>query len=170
MKSIRNIAFAAIMTIGAFSAVTYTSCNKDECKDVVCQNGGTCNDGDCACATGYEGTTCGTEVREKVIKTWTSKDVDVSDNEAVPTYSAIISKGTTVTDVLISRFSNGFFDRDVKGTITGNTITIPSQTPDNDGYKIEGTLSFNSTDKTITATYTLTSITGATASYKGTWN
>jgi len=170
MKSIRNIAFAAIMTIGAFSAVTYTSCNKDECKDVVCQNGGTCNDGNCACATGYEGTTCGEEVRAKVLKTWTAKDTDVSDNSSLPTYSAIISKGTGVTDVLISKLSDSYFTKDVKGTITGTTVTIPSQTPDNDNYKVEGTLSYNSTDKTITATYTITNPLGVTKSYKGTWN
>jgi hypothetical protein len=69
MKSIRNIAFSALLTIGAFTAITYTSCNKDECKDVVCNNGGTCdaNTGACVCATGYEGATCDTKSRDKFV-------------------------------------------------------------------------------------------------------
>ncbi len=42
MKSIRNIAFSALLTIGAFATITYTSCNTDECEDLECLNGGTC--------------------------------------------------------------------------------------------------------------------------------
>ena len=147
MKSIRNIAFSVLLTLGAFSAMTYTSCNKDECKDVVCQNGGTCNEGICACATGYEGTNCETEIRGKVIKTWTAKDMNISDNSTVPTYNSAITKGTNITDILISDFSDEFFANDVKATVSGNTITIPSQDPDNDGYKVAGTGTYNTTDK-----------------------
>ena len=36
MKSIRNIALSALLTFSAFTAVVYTSCNKDECKDGNC--------------------------------------------------------------------------------------------------------------------------------------
>lgn len=72
MKAIRNMAFTALLTIGTFSLITYTSCNKDECKDVVCQNGGTCNadTGNCECATGYEGDLCETKVSTKFVGTW----------------------------------------------------------------------------------------------------
>jgi hypothetical protein len=168
MKSIRNIALSALLTLGAFSAVTYTSCNKDECKDVVCQNGGSCVDGTCQCATGYEGTNCETEIRTKFVKTWTAKDTEVG-GPALPVYTSPISKGAAVTDVLISDFSDEYFINDVKATISGNTITIPSQTPDNDNYKVSGTGTYNATDKKITWTYTITDPLGAIISYTGTW-
>jgi len=32
---------------------------KDECKDVICFNGGVCVDGTCACPPGFEGADCG---------------------------------------------------------------------------------------------------------------
>jgi hypothetical protein len=66
MKLISRIALTAAVVLSAFGTITYTSCNKDECKDVVCANGGTCNseDGSCSCATGFSGTTCQVEVRD----------------------------------------------------------------------------------------------------------
>ncbi|MEM7375356.1 MAG: hypothetical protein AAF587_42565 [Bacteroidota bacterium] len=40
-----------------------TSCSLfDPCADVVCENGGMCNEGDCACAEGYEGESCATYI------------------------------------------------------------------------------------------------------------
>jgi hypothetical protein len=46
MKRIKNIAFSALLAIGAFSLVTYTSCTKeddpiDPCVGIVCNNNGT---------------------------------------------------------------------------------------------------------------------------------
>ena len=74
MKKIRQIALGAILSVSAFSAVLYTSCSKDACKDVTCQNGGTCSDGNCTCVTGYEGTNCETASRTKFIKQWSASD------------------------------------------------------------------------------------------------
>ena len=169
MKSIRNIAFSALFTLGAFSAITYTSCNKDECKDVVCQNGGTCLEGACSCATGYEGTNCETAQRAKFIKSWAAIDKNITDNSNL-TYSALIVAGTTITDVNISDFSDEYFMGVVKATVSGNTITIATQAPDGDGYTVEGTGAYNTTDKKITWTYTIKNPLGASQSYSGTWN
>lgn len=61
------------LTIGLTVAVLASAAvgckkeDKDPCDKVVCQNGGSCNNGNCSCATGYEGTTCGTEMRAKFI-------------------------------------------------------------------------------------------------------
>ncbi|GAA4465592.1 hypothetical protein GCM10023093_18080 [Nemorincola caseinilytica] len=175
MRTIKQIALSAALTLGAFSAVMYTSCNSDPCKDVVCQNGGTCNEGNCTCATGYEGTNCETASRAKFIKTWTATDVAVSGG-TLPTYTAPITEGTTVVDIKIGHFSgnnssgSSYFVNDVKATVSGNTITIPSQAPDNDNYKVYGTGTYNTADKKITWSYTLEDPTGAKASYTGTWN
>jgi hypothetical protein len=67
MKSFKQIVLGVILTLGAFTTVTYTACNKDECKDVVCQNGGTCSGGTCTCPTGYEGAHCDTLSRTKFV-------------------------------------------------------------------------------------------------------
>lgn len=53
---------SVLMTAALFSAFTatvlYTSCEKDPCVNVSCQNGGSCNGGACVCPTGFEGPTC----------------------------------------------------------------------------------------------------------------
>lgn len=168
MKLIRQIALTTMLTIGAFSVVTYTSCSKDNCKGVTCSNGGTCNstDGSCTCSTGYEGTTCQTASRTKFEKTWTATDVKVSDNTALPTYNSAIVDGSTITDVKISNFS-ALFTNDVKATVSGSTLTIASQAPDNDGYYVSG--SGTLANGKITWSYTLTNPSNVQVSYTGTW-
>jgi len=56
MKTIlKNLVFVVFLGFGLM--VTTQSCT-DECKDVTCQNGGTCDEGDCSCADGYSGDNC----------------------------------------------------------------------------------------------------------------
>ena len=45
--------------IGVIMFSVITSCNKDECENVVCLNGGVCVNGDCDCPDGWEGPNCG---------------------------------------------------------------------------------------------------------------
>lgn len=170
MKSLKQIAFGLILTVSAFGATLYTSCNKDKCKDVVCQNGGTCSEGTCTCVTGYEGTNCETAMRAKFVKTWSASDKEATTTTTVPTYISAIVAGSTVTDVKISNFSNAFFLADVLGTVSGNTITVASQQPDGDGYYITtGTATYDPTTKIITWSYTLKNPAGVEKSYAGSW-
>lgn len=76
MKSFKHIALTALLTAGSFGAVLYTSCNKDACKDVVCQNSGTCSDGKCTCVTGYTGTNCETIYRAGYANTYKGNGTD----------------------------------------------------------------------------------------------
>jgi hypothetical protein len=56
------------MILGLSATLAMSGCKKDDpCDDVTCLNGGTCNDGTCSCQSGYEGSTCGTEVRAKFL-------------------------------------------------------------------------------------------------------
>lgn len=80
MKSIRNVAFSALLTLGAFGTVFYTSCTKDACKDVVCKNGGTCVNGTCSCPFAFTGTNCETEVRSTFYNTYKGNGSDNMGN------------------------------------------------------------------------------------------
>ncbi len=59
MNKFKIVALTSIISIFAFVAVIYTSCNKDACKGVTCQNGATnCIGGTCQCPAGYSGNFC----------------------------------------------------------------------------------------------------------------
>jgi hypothetical protein len=74
MKHFRYIVLAAIATLGVFSAVLYSSCNKNKCQGVVCQHLGSCDGGTCFCLTGYEGAHCEKLMRDKFLFTYSGGD------------------------------------------------------------------------------------------------
>lgn len=127
----------------------------DECDDVTCDNGGTCDEGDCTCTTnyygetcadfcengtynegdcmcddGYEGGSCSTESREKFIGSWTyttSCDPGNSSNSEITTVSDNVQR-VTITNL------TGFNDNTAYAVISGSMIEIPSQSvTDSDG-------------------------------------
>lgn len=176
MKSIRQIAFAAIITLGAFSAITYTACNKDACSGVTCQNGGTCSGGTCTCQTGYEGTNCETASRDKFDKSWSASETATGSSSPTQlVYTATIAANTSSTDVtkvniagLATQGGVAFFTHVVAATVAGNTITIPSQQPDNDGYTVSGTGTY--ANSVITWNYSITQAsTSSVVNFSGTW-
>ncbi len=135
--------------------------NADPCLNVVCQNGGACVDGTCSCTVGYEGVNCETETRAKFIDTWSvNQSCSVAGNA---NFSVIISNGSTIQSVNIANFWNEFAT--VNATITGNTITIPSQSQTSGSivYTISGngTLSNNQILISYSITNTTTSVTNS---------
>lgn len=167
MNKIKNIAFSALLAIGTFGIVTFTACTKDECKDVVCQNGGTCVSGACSCATGYEGTNCEKETRAKFIKTWNASDVAGTSSPLI--YTVGIGSGVTITGVIISNaFNDNFFVNNVSATVNGDQIVIADQSPDADDYRVAG--SGTITNGKISWSYTITKTsTSQVLSYNGVW-
>lgn len=156
MKSIRNIAFSALLTIGALGAVTYTACNKDKCKDVVCQNGGVCNDGNCSCATGYEGTNCETKSNAKFVGVWAVSETCGGANQT-PYQVTITADATDPTKILVANLGN--YNCTVGGTITWNssvngaTLTIADNKCGTQ-MNATGTYANGKITITYTATYT----------------
>jgi len=160
MKLIRQIALTTMLTIGAFSVVTYTSCNKDKCKDVVCNNGGTCNttDGTCSCKTGYEGADCGTLTRAKFVGSWTGTDYCTNPSDTV---GINLTVGTATNDVQATVTNAGGFGSTVTitGTVTAtNIITFTGQSVAT-GVSLSGTITLN-TSNTMTFAYTVVDNTG----------
>ncbi len=62
MNNLRSVILTIVVILSAFTIVTYTACKKDPCEGVNCVNGGTCNNGTCACPDGYKGTFCETKI------------------------------------------------------------------------------------------------------------
>ena len=145
MKTLRLFSLAL-----SFVALALTGC-KDECKDVVCQNGGTCDEGTCLCATGYEGTNCETEVRAKFVGSYSVQESCQSGNY---TFSmSVTSSSTGVSNIII----NNFYDIgiSVSASITGNSVTIPNQTINDQGVAFTVSGSGQLSGNILTLTYNI---------------
>lgn len=127
MKSIRNIAFSALLAVGAFTTVTYTACTKDDCKDVVCDNGGTCVSGACNCPNYYSGATCQTEIRTTYYNTYIGDGTD-SDGLSYKGYKIKFSaRGTDAKNMIL----------DVTDGNNVPMVSVNVMLEANDTYKIE---------------------------------
>lgn len=171
----KMILMTAILGIASLSLVT--SCNPDECKDVVCENGGVCSeiDGSCDCAVGYEGLNCETLSRSKFINASGWSASETGSQSGASTFSVdITANSSDDAAVYIQNVWNNFTN-DVNATVSGNTITIPRQEPDNDDYFVEGSGTINTTvtPNVITVDYKVTDETVPAAiitdDVNGTW-
>jgi len=121
---LKTIQIIALIAFSAFASVTYTSCNRDECKTIVCANQGVCNNGACTCPLGYEGTNCETVSRDKFIGNWSVFEKGSITQAAQ--YPISISAGVNITDVVITNFYN-YFTVPVNATVNNDTLFIPNQ-------------------------------------------
>ncbi len=117
----------------------------DKCNDVDCQNGGTCIDGTCSCPDGYTGSDCQTVTRDLYLGTY-------NVTESCPNLSTytvnIFADTSSLFNVNIANFSN-LFSNPVNAEVSGLSITIPIQSPDNDGRTVSGNGNFLAPDKII---------------------
>jgi len=172
MKRMKTIAVSVLLTLGAFSAITYTACTKDECKDVTCSNGGSCVSGACSCPTGYEGTTCQTKTRDRFIGTWTGSDVCGSG-----TYTITLTIGSSSTSDITALITNpGGFGSSVtiSGTVTNsNTLTFTNANVGG-ARTLSGTMTFSGGTTTtdpnaMTFNYSVTPAVGAADACSGSY-
>ncbi|MCY7410082.1 MAG: calcium-binding EGF-like domain-containing protein [Chitinophagales bacterium] len=150
MKKVSIFSASFLSAIAFATVMFFNACTSDPCKDIVCMNGGTCISGTCDCTTGYEGTDCSTESRTKFAGTWTA--ADACSSSGTSSYIVTMSNGATVVDVNITNFWD-VFANSVKATVNGSTISIASQEPDNDGFKVSGQGSISGNN--ITWSYTI---------------
>lgn len=165
MKSIRNIAFTAILTLGAFTAITYTACTKDECKGVECINGGSCVDGTCACPTGYEGTNCEKLSRDKFIGTWSGTD-ECDDNTKF-TITLKVGTATNAVNALVENIAGFGTNITVTGNVSATNKLSFTNVSVGGGRTLTGTMTFSG--NSMTFEYTVTEAAGATTSCDGTY-
>lgn len=137
----------------AVVAFTFTSCTTDPCKDVTCDNGGECVEGDCVCATGYEGTTCQTEMRTKFLGAFLANETGVVD------YACTVSTSSTgINKIVITGFGGyacGGSDIAVICTVDGTDLTVDADQSFCAGQIVidSGSGSINASGNVITITY-----------------
>jgi len=160
MKKLKSILVASILTVGAFSATVFTSCNPDACKDVVCSNGGTCTDGTCACAAGYTGTNCDTKANSSFTGTWSAKEkVNGSSTWGTPYTVIATADGTDPKAFYLQNYGDY--------NCTAGSYQVTAMTSDGKSYSISslacstnftgnGSLSTVGSTSTISGTYTAT--------------
>lgn len=155
MKTFRLIALSALVTVGAAFSVLYTSCSKDECKDVICKNGGTCEAGICKCPIGYIGSSCETRA---FVGTWDGSDACGGTSF---TYTMSIANGSDSVTMLVTNAGGFGASNVIRGTLSADarTITYTNQLVSG----IAGTLSYTDT---ITGSFFLTSNTTLTNTYQ----
>jgi len=147
MKSIKRIALGAFLTVSAFCTVLYTSCTKDECKDVTCQNGGTCSGGTCTCPTGYEGTSCETKSRDKFVGTYVGTEICTTGTD---TYNITVASNSDNIKLTMSNLYNDNIT--AIGTMAATDSFVFSGNQGGATFTGSGRLSTN----TLTVHYTLT--------------
>jgi hypothetical protein len=156
MKTLRIIGLAMAL----FGALTLQSCKKDPCKNVSCQNGGTCQDGNCRCSLPWEGSKCEVDARDKFVGSWRGT-TNCGGGPEEDVFS-ITKSGTTPKRILI--------DNDIYGELTSSsTFDIPTQTVNLDGTAVTVSGRGNLNGNQLTLTYVVT-VQGAAITCAGTYN
>jgi hypothetical protein len=139
----------------AVVAFTFSSCTTDPCKDVTCDNGGECVDGDCVCADGYEGTTCQTEQRAKFLGSFSVNEACNSGNYSYN--SDVNTSSVSVSNIVITNF--GDYSVSVAATVdaNGTSVTIANQTVTISGASATVQGSGQISGNILTITYTISS-------------
>jgi len=157
MKTLRIIG----LTMALFGALTLQSCKKDPCKNVTCQNGGTCQDGNCRCSLPWEGSKCEVDARDKFVGLW--RGTSQCQGGGGPEEDVLsITKSTTPDRIII--------DGVIDGQLTSSSaFNIPAQQVNVDGIgvTISGRGNLNGNQLTLTLTYT---VQGAATTCTGTYN
>lgn len=143
-----------------FGALTLQSCKKDPCKNVTCQNGGTCQDGNCRCSLPWEGSKCEVDARDKFVGLWrgTTNCGDGPEEDVIP----ITKSSTTANRIIIEGAYYGELT-------SSSTFDIPTQTVNVDGtaVTVSGRGNLNGNQLTLTLTFT---VQGAAITCAGTYN
>lgn len=159
----RNL-FWLFSLVALTTLFTVTSCEKDACKDVVCDANSDCFDGECICKVGFEKDASGNCVgeRQKFIGSFNATEPDCG--VALP-YTVEIS-AVSGTDNKVNMKNLGNYtclnssgipiDYFVEGTVSGNTVTVTNFVTCGTTFNGTGTYNKSGANVTITIPYTAT--------------
>ncbi|MBS1777824.1 MAG: hypothetical protein JST70_00775 [Bacteroidetes bacterium] len=154
-KQISSILATAATTILFFGLTLFSQCTKDPCNDIKCLHGGTCKSGTCKCPTGYEGTTCNEKENDKFTGNYVGNDCGSTETYVVKAQADTKTIWITVPDA---------FSGHIYGTVSGTTVSFPSQSLliDTDYYTFSGSASLSG--NTLSINYTVIDSDGNKAS------
>ncbi|MEM7657090.1 MAG: calcium-binding EGF-like domain-containing protein [Bacteroidota bacterium] len=97
----------------------------DPCADITCENGGTCVEGTCNCADGFEGTTCETEIRGKFIASYSATETCANFPGQTFNSTLVISASNAgpLKVVITNIYSNGW---SIVADVVDNTLSFTS--------------------------------------------
>lgn len=131
MKLLKPALFTSLLFFAFISTVLYSSCEKNACNDVSCQNGGSCNVGVCRCPTGYENTQCQTKSIARYLGLYTG--YTTCDNSALVIDSAwITADPKEVNYVLVDLKS--IRPKKLRGYVLNNEATYTIVVTNNDSF------------------------------------
>jgi len=130
--SVKTKAITLLTFLAGLYAISYTACNKGDnttattiVKCVTCANGGQCINDTCRCPSGYEGLGCQTLSIQNFISGWEVTEKGSTSVSSQTYFLEITENFGSVTTVTISELNN---EIDAQGTVSGDTLYIPSQT------------------------------------------
>ena len=145
-----------LMTIISLSLFGLSSC-ADPCKDIECQNGGTCVEGTCNCAEGYEGTNCETAMRDKFVSSYSATETCANFPGQTFNSTMVISasNASALKVVITNIYENGW---SVVADISGDNLSftnvdiagLPA------GFVVKATGTANLVGTVLTMNYTIT--------------
>lgn len=116
-RVVKRVFATVFVVLVAFGSVLYSSCKKEssptvtdvKCASVVCQNNGSCMDGICYCAAGYEGDYCEKASVNRYIGKWdlqekVSGSTKSTNVGATRLHVMDIKKGKLALDILFDNF------------------------------------------------------------------
>ena len=93
MKKLTVLSTFILSVIAISTLLFYSSCKPNPCKDMLCLNGGSCIDGNCICASGFQGVNCSTVTPVK--KTYkVTYEIGCTDCEVIYYSDSMQTNGT----------------------------------------------------------------------------
>jgi hypothetical protein len=142
--------------------VSIWGCEKRNCNNVVCPVGQACNNGQCYCADGYEGTDCNTLAAEKYVagnRNWFVSESCYGGNNNFASYNAFFQQYSSnpseleIVNLLGGNCSATAYIRTDQSN-QGNIIEIPSQSCNGIQLSGQGTYYASNNNIVFQLTYT----------------